>query len=78
LGLDVAVPLISLSETPPVEIRAAWSVYIGDDDPRHVPAAVGAMGQYLRHVCVCGPFGVEFWYQFSHDGETWYFGQKTG
>ena len=74
----MAAPLISLSEPLAVDLRAAWTVYIGDDEPRNVPPAVAAMGAYVRHCCVCGPFGVEFYYQFSHDGDTWYFGPKTG
>jgi hypothetical protein len=77
-GGEVAAPLISLSEPLAVDQRATWTVYVGDDEPRHVPQAVQAAGRWVRHVLVVGPFGVQFWYQSSHDGDKWLWVQQTG
>jgi hypothetical protein len=74
----VDAPLISLTETPVVDVRAAWVLYVGDDEPRRVPAEVRQAGQHVRHVVVCGLFGVEFWWQASPDGDQWYFVQQSG
>jgi hypothetical protein len=74
----VAAPLIRLSDEYALEVPAAWVVYIGDDEPRHVPAPVRAMGRYVQHVMVCGPFGVQFWYRVSDNGEKWYWAAQTG
>jgi hypothetical protein len=74
----VAVPLISLGEMPVVDTRAAWTVYVGDDNPRHIPKSVQAAGKYVRHVCVCGPFGVQFWYQVSNGDDLWLWIMQTG
>lgn len=74
----MTAPLIDLAEPLVVDIRANWTVYIGDDEPRHVPASVRAKWCYVRHVCVCGPFGVQFWWQGSDDGDKWYWADQTG
>lgn len=74
----MAAPLISLSEPLAVDLRAAWIVYVGDEEPRYVPASVRAAGRYVRHVCVCGPFEPQFWYQVSNDGETWFWQEQSG
>jgi hypothetical protein len=74
----MAVALISLSEPLAWSARAAWTLYVGDDEPRHVPPSVRAAGRYVRHVCVCGPFGVQFYWQVSDDGDKWYWHEQTG
>jgi hypothetical protein len=71
-------PLVSLDEPLPVDARATWTVYVGDDAPRHVPATVKAAGRYVRHVVVCGPFGTQFWWQASADGDHWLWIEQSG
>jgi hypothetical protein len=74
----VAAPLIRLSEPLGVDVRAVWTVYVGDDEPRHIPAEVSTAGRYVRHVMVCGPFGVQFWWQVSEDGDKWLWREQSG
>lgn len=72
----MGAPLVRLSELAPS--RAEWTIYVGDDAPRYVPASVKAAGKYVQHCVVCGPFGVQFWWRASNDGCKWYWIEQSG
>lgn len=75
----MAAPLIDLDAADLPDLRPAWTAYVGDDNPRHVPATVRAKGRLVRHTVVLGPFGVQFWWQArASEDAKWLWIEQSG